>query len=97
MNRALDVTVACILILFTSPLMVIVVLAIKLDGPGPVFSRTSRFGHDRPNRADILKFRTTVYEPANSWAPRAGRASGSFCMSPESTICRGFSTFSAAI
>jgi lipopolysaccharide/colanic/teichoic acid biosynthesis glycosyltransferase len=64
MNRALDVTVACILILFTSPLMVIVALAIKLDSPGPVLSRTNRFGHDRPNRADILKFRTTVFEPA---------------------------------
>ena len=41
---------------------VIVALAIKLDSPGPVLSRTSRFGHDRPNRADILKFRTTVSE-----------------------------------
>jgi lipopolysaccharide/colanic/teichoic acid biosynthesis glycosyltransferase len=44
--------------------MVIVALAIKLDSPGPVLSRTNRFGHYRPNRADILKFRTTVHEPA---------------------------------
>jgi lipopolysaccharide/colanic/teichoic acid biosynthesis glycosyltransferase len=64
MNRALDVTIACILIVFTFPLMVVVALAIKLDSPGPVLSRANRLGHDRANRTDILKFRTTVYEPA---------------------------------
>lgn len=64
MNRALDVTIACILIVFTFPLMVLVAVAIKLDSPGPVLSRTDRLGHDRANRADILKFRTTVYHPA---------------------------------
>jgi lipopolysaccharide/colanic/teichoic acid biosynthesis glycosyltransferase len=63
MNRALDVTIACILIVFTFPLMVVVALAIKLDSPGPVLSRTNRLGYDRANRTDILKFRTTVYEP----------------------------------
>jgi lipopolysaccharide/colanic/teichoic acid biosynthesis glycosyltransferase len=64
MNRALDVTIACILIVFTFPLMIVVALAIKLDSPGPVLSRTNRLGHDRANRADIFKFRTTMYEPA---------------------------------
>jgi putative colanic acid biosynthesis UDP-glucose lipid carrier transferase len=63
MGRALDVTAAFVLILFTFPLMAVVALAIKLDSPGPVFSRVNAFGHERANRADILKFRTTVYEP----------------------------------
>ncbi len=43
MDRALDVIIACILIVFTLPLMVIVSLAITLDSPGPVLS-----GGDRP-------------------------------------------------
>jgi lipopolysaccharide/colanic/teichoic acid biosynthesis glycosyltransferase len=64
MSRALDVLIACVLIVITFPLMVIVAFAIKLDSPGPILSRTNASGHDRANRADIFKFRTTVYEPA---------------------------------
>ncbi|MGD9616143.1 MAG: sugar transferase [Alphaproteobacteria bacterium] len=63
MNRALEVMIAGILIVFTCPLMIVVALAIKLDSPGPVLSRINALGHSRANRADILKFRTTVYEP----------------------------------
>ena len=63
MDRALDVTIACVLILFSFPLMAVVALAIKLDSPGPVLSRVNAFGHERANQADMLKFRTTVYEP----------------------------------
>jgi lipopolysaccharide/colanic/teichoic acid biosynthesis glycosyltransferase len=42
MDRALDVIIACILIVFTLPLMVIVSLAIILDSPGPVLSSGDR-------------------------------------------------------
>jgi lipopolysaccharide/colanic/teichoic acid biosynthesis glycosyltransferase len=63
MNRAVDVMGAFVLILFTFPLMILAALAIKLDSPGPIFSRSNALGHTRANRADILKFRTTVYEP----------------------------------
>jgi lipopolysaccharide/colanic/teichoic acid biosynthesis glycosyltransferase len=62
MNRALDVAIACILIVFTFPLMAIVALAIKLDSPGPILFSTDPLGHDRTNRTDIFKFRTSVYE-----------------------------------
>jgi lipopolysaccharide/colanic/teichoic acid biosynthesis glycosyltransferase len=62
MGRALDTMVAFVLILFTFPLIVVVALAIKLDSPGPVFSRANSFGRERANRTDILKFRTTVYD-----------------------------------
>jgi lipopolysaccharide/colanic/teichoic acid biosynthesis glycosyltransferase len=64
MNRALEVVIACILIVFTLPLMVVVAVAIRLDSRGPVLSRTNRLGHDRANRADIFKFRTTEHQPA---------------------------------
>jgi lipopolysaccharide/colanic/teichoic acid biosynthesis glycosyltransferase len=63
MGRAVDVIIACVLILFTLPLMLVVALAIKLDSPGPIFSRSNAFGHERANRADILKFRTTMHQP----------------------------------
>ena len=90
MDRALDVTIACVLILFSFPLMAVVALAIKLDSPGPVLSRVNAFGHERANRADMLKFRTTVYEP-EPWAqPAPDSASDGFCTSPGLTICRNF-------
>jgi undecaprenyl-phosphate galactose phosphotransferase/putative colanic acid biosynthesis UDP-glucose lipid carrier transferase len=63
MDRALEVTIACILIVFTLPLMAVVAIAIKLDSPGPVLARANRFGHHRANRPDIFKFRTTEYAP----------------------------------
>jgi len=62
MNRALDVVIACILIVFTFPLMAVVAFAIKLDSPGPILCRTHSPRHSRTNRAEILKFRTAVCE-----------------------------------
>jgi lipopolysaccharide/colanic/teichoic acid biosynthesis glycosyltransferase len=64
LRRALDVVIACILIVFTCPLMIVAAVAIKVDSPGPILLRANRPGHDRANRADIFKFRTTVHEPA---------------------------------
>ena len=62
MKRIGDLVIACALIAFTLPLMAIVALAIKLDSPGPVFSRRERLGlGGRQIRA--LKFRTTVHDP----------------------------------
>jgi lipopolysaccharide/colanic/teichoic acid biosynthesis glycosyltransferase len=66
MNRALDVMIACILIVFTFPLMAVVALAIKLDSPGPILSRSNPIRHDRTNWAGILKFRTALYESGTS-------------------------------
>jgi lipopolysaccharide/colanic/teichoic acid biosynthesis glycosyltransferase len=74
MNRALEVPIACILIVITLPLMAVVALAIKLDSPGPVLARANPFGHDRPNRADLFRFRTTVHDPAGfGWGGRRTR------------------------
>lgn len=62
MKRIGDLLIAFILIAFTLPLMSIVVLAIKLDSPGPVFSRQERLGLGG-RRVKILKFRTIVCKP----------------------------------
>jgi len=59
MKRIGDLLIAFILIAFTLPLMSIVVLAIKLDTPGPIFCRHECLGL-RGRRVKLLKFRTTA-------------------------------------
>jgi len=64
MTRALDIVIACVFIVLTFPLMIVVALAIKLDSRGPILSRTNPLGHDGANRANILRFSTTLDNPA---------------------------------
>src|SRR5215212_4748656 len=63
MNRLVEIIIAGLLIVFTLPLMAIISLAIKLDSPGPILSRThsprGKEGHGTP----ILRFRTIPLEP----------------------------------
>ena len=58
-TRALDLLLACFLIGFTLPLMAIVAVSIKLESPGPIFSRARprRLGG---NDVELLRFRTTL-------------------------------------
>ena len=53
MTRALDIVIACVFIVLTFPLMILVALAIKLDSRGPILSRSNPLGHDGANRANI--------------------------------------------
>jgi exopolysaccharide biosynthesis polyprenyl glycosylphosphotransferase len=46
LKRALDVTVSLVAITFSSPIMLITALAIKVDSPGPVLFRQTRVGKD---------------------------------------------------
>jgi lipopolysaccharide/colanic/teichoic acid biosynthesis glycosyltransferase len=46
MNRALDLLIAALALVITSPLLAICMLAIKLDSRGPVFYRQRRVGRD---------------------------------------------------
>lgn len=62
MKRFGDLVLACALILLTFPLMAIVALAIKLDSPGPIFSRRERRGLEG-RRIRALRFRITVHHP----------------------------------
>jgi undecaprenyl-phosphate glucose phosphotransferase len=60
MKRFADLSIAAILIVFTLPLMAIIALAIKLEGPGPVLSRRSQLNRDG-RRVELLRFRTTTH------------------------------------
>ena len=57
MKRIGDLVIACTVIASALPLMAIVALAIKLDGPGPVFSRRERLGLGG-RQISALEFRT---------------------------------------
>lgn len=62
MKRITDFALACALIALVLPLAAIVALAIRLDSPGPVFSRHERLGRDG-RCIVVLSFRTTVHNP----------------------------------
>ena len=75
MRRLGDVVIACILLAITLPLMIIVALAIKWESPGPVLDRRSCIGCNG-RRFQMLKFRTTVYDPEHAtpaWAQKITR------------------------
>jgi lipopolysaccharide/colanic/teichoic acid biosynthesis glycosyltransferase len=58
-KRAVDIALACAGILFLSPLMILIAVAVKLSSPGPVFFTQRRAGlKGRP--FTLLKFRTMV-------------------------------------
>jgi exopolysaccharide biosynthesis polyprenyl glycosylphosphotransferase len=57
LKRAADLTVACALLAFTLPLLMVVAFAIKLDSPGPVFYRQERVGLGG-RRFTLLKLRS---------------------------------------
>lgn len=55
--RALDLALAIPLTLLLAPLMLLVALAVRIDGPGPVVHREIRLGRDG-HRFRLHKFRT---------------------------------------
>jgi lipopolysaccharide/colanic/teichoic acid biosynthesis glycosyltransferase len=58
-RRAVDIAVSSVTLLLTSPLLVLAMLAIRLESPGPVIYRQRRAG--LYGRAfDVLKLRTMV-------------------------------------
>lgn len=59
LKRAFDVLGAAAAVLCTAPLMAIVVIAIKLDSPGPVLFRQTRVGRDG-TPFQMLKFRSMI-------------------------------------
>ncbi len=57
LRRVLDILCCLILVVFTSPILLLAAIAIKLDSPGPVFYRQERVG--RGNKTFMLvKFRS---------------------------------------
>lgn len=59
MKRIFDISVAALVLFLVSPLLLLIVLAIKLSSPGPVFYSQQRVGFKgRPFK--LLKFRSMV-------------------------------------
>ena len=56
-KRAFDVTFAATLLLFTAPVLIVAAIAVRLSGPGPIFYRQTRVGHDG-RLFTLLKFRS---------------------------------------
>jgi lipopolysaccharide/colanic/teichoic acid biosynthesis glycosyltransferase len=72
MRRLGDIVIACLLLAITSPLMLVVALAIKLEGGGPFLDRQNCIGCSG-RRFQALKFRTAVHDPQHAtptWAQR---------------------------
>ncbi len=57
LKRLVDVVVASLGVLVTSPIMAIVALVVRLSSPGPILFRQTRVGHHGEEFA-IIKFRT---------------------------------------
>ena len=68
-----DIVIASILLAFTFPLLLLVALALKLEGPGPVLERRECVGRGG-RRLQILKFRTAIHDHAKpTWVRQATR------------------------
>jgi lipopolysaccharide/colanic/teichoic acid biosynthesis glycosyltransferase len=69
MRRLADLVIACAVLTITLPLMLLIALVIKCEGPGPLLERHSCIG--RAGRFQMLRFRTSIYDPDRilpSWA-----------------------------
>lgn len=71
-KRVFDLVVSLTLLAFTSPIMLLTALAIKLESPGPVFYRQERVGqHGRP--FSIFKFRSMRPDAEKDGRPQWAR------------------------
>ena len=62
MTRLADLLIAGLLLVLSLPLMLFVALAIRREGPGPIFERQTCIGRGG-RRFQMLKFRTIVHDP----------------------------------
>ena len=70
-----DIVIASILLAFTFPLLLLVALALKLEGPGPVLEHRECIGRGG-RRLQVLKFQTTMHDPRHvkpTWARQITR------------------------
>jgi hypothetical protein len=107
LKRAFDLIGAGAAIVWATPLMALLAIAIKLDSRGPVLFRQTRVGRDG-TPFKILKFRTMIRAPtrsrnrcgrttkptacSRSTPIRASRASADCCAAAASTSCPSSST-----
>ena len=62
MRRLADVMIACAFLVVTLPLLLLVALAIKWEGPGPILDRQTCIGRGG-RRFQMFKFRTVEHDP----------------------------------
>lgn len=74
-KRLFDLTVSGILLVISSPLMLIVALTVKLDSPGPVLFRQHRVGIEG-SQFTMLKFRSMVIDAEDRLALLADHNEG---------------------
>jgi len=60
-KRMLDVAVAAVMLVFSTPVLILAAIAIRLDSSGPVFFRQSRSGRDG-EAFDVVKLRTMAVD-----------------------------------
>lgn len=63
-KRAFDLFFASIALVLLSPVMLLVALAVRLDSPGPVFFRQTRYGFNN-EKISVLKFRSMYHHMAD--------------------------------
>nr|WP_314071064.1 exopolysaccharide biosynthesis polyprenyl glycosylphosphotransferase [uncultured Roseococcus sp.] len=68
LRRAFDILLSLALLTLTLPLLLVTMLAIRLDGPGPIFYRQERVGLGN-RRFNLLKFRSMVPNAEVKGAP----------------------------
>ncbi|MEB3280414.1 MAG: sugar transferase [Lyngbya sp.] len=59
LKRGFDLTVAVLLLIFISPILLLIAALIKMDSPGPIFYKQTRLGL-RGRHFKVWKFRTMV-------------------------------------
>lgn len=66
-KRAFDLFFTSIALVLLSPVMLLVALAVRLDSPGPVFFRQTRYGFNN-EKISVLKFRSMYHHMADPTA-----------------------------
>ncbi|WP_156323976.1 sugar transferase [Bacillus sp. JCM 19034] len=75
-KRLLDVVVSTVLLLFTTPIMILAAIAIKLEDRGPVFFKQERVGqYNKPFQ--ILKFRSMIVDAEAKTGPVLAKSADS--------------------
>lgn len=80
MKRLADLVIAAVLLVLTFPLALAVALALRWEGPGPIFEWETCI--DRGRRFQLAKFRTRVPDPEHTlplWARETTRVGEFLC------------------
>ena len=78
LRRLADVLIACVLLAITSPLMITVALAIKLESAGPVLERQERIGRD--GRRIDYSYDAANRQTAQTWKDSGGSTVNTFTL-----------------